>query len=76
LCCTANKKGLLQFDGDLSDVDPEIASIIHSEKQRQASYVAAGGLGFSMFAVPVDRALKASNRLPQSGGCMQHKEQH
>jgi hypothetical protein len=36
------KKELLQFDGSLGDVDPEIASIIANEKKRQARRGFAG----------------------------------
>jgi len=31
----ADKKELLQYDGPLSEVDPDIASIIRNEKGRQ-----------------------------------------
>lgn len=33
--CISAKRELLQHDGNLADVDPEIASLISKEKKRQ-----------------------------------------
>lgn len=35
----ARKGDLFQYDGPLSEVDPEVASIIQHEKQRQVGFV-------------------------------------